>query len=203
MIPFEPQAPIFRFKQDLADPADLQGVVRIRWGRPDRRGLFTYYTRLDQALLLWSGAIALIFVTAQFVPLDWKTQAIAWSALSLATTIITSWLAWAWATAKQCRWILGVWCLLMVGGLCLTNYGVFMVQSTLLMHLCTLWLGISGLGYLVSGWGMQSQALTLTGITHWLLVPLLTVLPTWQFLLTGVFMAGNLWILAEFQWDHR
>lgn len=195
--------PLFRLKQPVLDAQDLQGIIRIQIGRPGHWLLSTYYTRLDQSLLVWAGSVAVIFLTAQFGSLSWQTQGIAWSILTLAAVSISSRFVWPWVTFKRLRWLIYLWLGLMLLGLGLTNYGIFAPYGPILLHLCPLWLGLSAIGYMVTGLGMRSQALTLSGLLHFCFIVVPFWFPSQQFLLTGLTMSGILWLLAELQWDHQ
>lgn len=163
----------------------------------------TYYTRLDQALMLWSGVTAIIFLIAQFSYLDWHTQAIADSALTASATSVTGKLAWSWATARKARWVIGLWSVLMLSAIALSDYGIVAGNSLILQHLCTGWLGVCALGYWVTAIGMQSRALTLIAIVHLCAMFLVRTILAWQFFLTGSVLTLSLCLLGTLQWDHR
>jgi hypothetical protein len=197
------KTPIFKFKQPLPNPEELPGILRLRWGTAERVFLDTYYTRLDQALALWGCVSAVIFLTAQFGHLTWTVQAIAWSSLTFLAIPMTFWLTWHWACAKQFRWVIYFWSLLILSGIFLTNYGIFGPSVVILMNLCPGWLGLCVLGYWLTAIGIQSGALILIGFVHLCAIPLLALMPQEQFFLTGIVMTGSLWALAAWQWDHR
>lgn len=194
---------IFQLKQTLADPVDLHGVLYLRIGLPNHRGISTYLTRLDQALIIWGIVTAVISGVAQVYPLAWTIQAVLWSVLSCAAILITSSLTWFWVNTRQQRWILYIWSLLILIGLALTDYGIFFGWGLVLVNLCSLWLGLSALGYFATGMRMRAPALIVIAIVHIGAIPLLTVLPTWQFLLTGGVISCSLFCLAAFQWQHQ
>ncbi|NEQ34240.1 MAG: hypothetical protein F6K04_25190 [Leptolyngbya sp. SIO4C5] len=194
--------PIFQLKQPLHQPQDRQGVFHLRWGG-DRAFLETYYTRLDQALILWAWCVFVIFATAQFSPLDWYWQAIAWSSLSGLAIMVTNWLTWQWAQLKNLRWIIYYWSALMLLGVCLTDYGIFGGCPSILLNLCPLWLGLSALGYGVTAGGMRSRALALTSGLHLGAIAALPWFLGWQFLFTGSVIALSLVFLSVLQWDHQ
>ena len=194
---------IFQLKQDLVDPVDLHGILRLQLGRQDKFFVATYFTRLDQALLIWGAVTAAIFLIAQFYFIDWHTQAIIWSALSGAAILTAGRLTWFWVTTRNQRWILYGWSLLVVCGLYLTDYGIVVGWGVILGNLCSMWLALSALGYFATGIGIQAKALILMSIVHLCSIPILTIFPTWQFLLTGVVMSGSLFCLAAFQWEHK
>lgn len=193
---------IFQLKQSLVDPVDLHGVIKIQFGRDGHRFISTYLTRLDQALIAWGMVTAAIFLIAQLYLLDWHTQAILWSGLSCMAIVISGKLTWFWITTRNQRWIFYSWSALVLVGLCLTDYGIFNGWGVILRHLCALWLGISALGYVVTGIGIQAQALVAIGLVHAGAIPGLTWLPTVQFLLTGFVMSSSLFLLAMFHWEH-
>lgn len=195
--------PIFRVKQPIPDPEELQGLLRLRSAVGGRVWLNTYYTRLDQALVIWGAVTAVIFLTAQFSELNWTVQAQIWSILTLFTIPVTSWLAWHWATVRQVRWVVILWAILILGGICLTCYGVFLPRGSILSNLCPLWLGVCVLGYGITSLGMRALALTIITSVHLLAIFLLQLVPEQQFFLTGIVMAGSLWVLAAWQWEHR
>ncbi|MBE9068613.1 hypothetical protein IQ260_18365 [Leptolyngbya cf. ectocarpi LEGE 11479] len=194
---------LFQRKQKLVDPVDLHGVIHIPIGQATSGNDSTYLTRLDQALVLWGMASAAIFCVAQFYRIDWSIQATLWSVFSGAVTLIAGQLTWFWVSSRNQRWILYHWSLLILIGLGLTDCSIWMGWGSLLAHLCSLWLGISALGYFVTGIGIQAPALLFLGILHSLVIPILAVLPPWQFLLTGVVISGSLFCLAAFQWQHK
>jgi hypothetical protein len=136
---------VFQLKQNLVNPVDLHGVLRIKLGSQDKVFVSTYLTRLDQALMVWGVVVAIIFLSAQFYYLDWGTQAVVWSALSVAAILLSGRLTWFWVTTRQQRWILYFWSLLVLTGLCLTDYGIFAGWGVILRNLCSIWLGISAL----------------------------------------------------------
>ena len=194
---------IFQLKQSPLDAVDLHGVIKIQFGQPDKIAISTYLTRLDQALIVWGIVTAIIFGVAQSYRIDWYTQAIVWSVLSVITVGISTRLAWFWVATRNQRWLIYGWSLLVVAGLCLTDYGIFTGWGLLLRHLCGLWLGISAIGYIITGVAIQAQALILTGIIHIGAIPCLTVLPARQFFLTGLVMSFSLWLLAIVKWRHQ
>lgn len=194
---------IFQLKKSLVDPVDLHGVIKIQFGNPQNPFISTYLTRLDQALLTWGVATAIIFSVAQFSFLDWHTQAILWSVLSCLIVSISGKLTWFWVTTRKQHWILYGWTLLVITGLCVTDYGIWQGSGLILRHLCALWLAISAIGYGLTGIGIKAPALILLGVVHAFTIPSLTLLPLHQFLLTGSIMSVSLFFLAAFHWDHE
>ena len=194
---------IFQHKQILVDPVDLHGVLCIRFGGQDKSFISTYLTRLDQALILWGVVTAAIFLIAQFYPLDWSLQSIVWSVLSGGAILASGRLTWFWVSTRNQRWILYFWSFLVVVGLCLTDYGIVLGWGIVLGNLCSMWLAISALGYLITGIGIRAWALILMSFVHLCAIPSLMLFPAWQFFLTGVVMSSSLFCLAAFQWEHQ
>lgn len=202
MIQSDSSQPIFRSKQEAVDVQDLEGLLRIHLKIKNLTLYSGFYTRIDQVFLLWGAIAAIIFFTAQFVPIDWVTQASIWSVLTLIGTLGTVQLAWYWVTVEQLRWVVYCWVALMLGGLVLTNLAIFGAGwSFLLLYLCPLWLGLSGVGYLCTGWGLRSRMFLLVGTMHLLAIFLLLYLPQAQYSIAGIVTSGMLFLLAEVQWD--
>ncbi|MDJ0657901.1 MAG: hypothetical protein QNJ42_00250 [Crocosphaera sp.] len=195
--------PLLRFKQKDLDIQDLCGLLKI-YGRIGEKTLFyRFYTRIDQVFLLWGIITGVIFVTAHFFPISWHHQAISWSILTLVGSLIMAHLTHFWVKVEQLRWIVYFWIALMIVGLSITDLGIFGGIGIILINLCPLWLGLTAIGYLVMGIGMSSQTFMISGLIHVAGIQLLPYFAQWQFLLTGLIMAGCLFLLAELQWDMR
>ncbi len=201
MTAFSSTQSIIRRKQQALDVQDLEGLLRIHIKVKDLTLFSSFYTRIDQVFLLWGGVTALIFFTAQFFHWSWAHLAIFGSVLTLIGAGGTVHLAWYWVTVERLRGLVYTWVGLMLAGVALTNWGIFGGGWVVLPHLCLLWLGLSGVGYLATAWGLRSRAFLLSGLLHWGAIALLSYVPTWQFLLTGIVTAGSLFLLAEMQWD--
>ena len=143
----------------------------------------------------------IIFTIAQFFPVSWIAQAYWWSVLTVVVTFAMGAVTYCWVRVEQVTWIVYWWAFLMFGGLGLTNFGIFWGGSSLLPHLCALWLIICALGYFGTAWGLRSRAFILAGLFHLLGVALMPYVGGWQFFTTGAIMAGTLLLLAEVQWD--
>jgi hypothetical protein len=193
--------PILRRKQHALDVQDLEGLLHIQIQFKDFKLFSGFYTRIDQVFILWGLITSIVFSTAQFLSLNWTDQAIAWSILTSIGAWGTCHLAWYWVTVERLRWVVYVWVALMLGGVLLTNWGLFGGGWVLLPHLCRLWLGLSAIGYGITAWGLRSRALLAIGLLHLGAIALLPYLPTWQFLFVGIVTAGSLFLLAEVQWD--
>ncbi len=200
---FNYSVPLLRRKQKDIPDHEILGLRRIHW----HIGEFTlhtgFYTRIDQACILWSLLIIPMFVTAQFFPISWTLQAYLWSILSLVgTAMMVNWTQY-WVKIERVSWTLYIWVILMLVGLLLTNIGIFFGRGEILMNLCPLWLGLSTLGYLTTGIAVRSRALISVSIFHLLSIFILPHISEWQFLTTGCVMVSSLLLLAEFQWDMR
>lgn len=194
------QPPLCR-KQPTKAIHELEGLWYVNWQIGKIRLYSTFYTRVDQACILWSFLLLPIFVTAQFIPISWSLQATLWSILSgIGTIAMVSWTSY-WVKVRQVRWVLFCWVILMLSGVLLTNLSIYLGWADILLNLCQLWLGLSTMGYICTGLGVRSRALIFTGILHLLLIFILPYIAPWQFLSTGAFMALCLLLLAEFQWD--
>lgn len=200
---FNYTVPPLRRKQPCVDVQELQGVWRVDWRIGNTTVYSTFYTRVDQACILWSLILAAMFATAQFFPLNWSLQALLWSALTLfGTAAMVLWTAF-WVKVERVRWVLYCWVVLMVVGLMVTNCAILLGWGEVLIRLCPLWLGLSALGYLCTGLGVRSRAIILVGVIHLISILLLSYFGAWQFLLTGGVMACTLLLLAQWQWDMR
>jgi hypothetical protein len=200
---FSLSQPLLRDKQQELDIQDLQGLLRLEW----KIGQFSFwsgfYTRIDQVFILWGLICACIFLAAQFLPISWYTQAIFWSILSFVGTMSMVMLTWFWVSVEKLRWLLSSWVILMLGGVALSDVGIFFGWGAILMHLCPLWLTLSAVGYLLTALGVRSRTFSIVGIIHLAGIAVLPYCGGWQFLATGIVMAISLLLLAEWQWDMR
>ncbi len=199
---FDRTVPAFQWKRDNLDINQREGVLYL--GKQPSTGGHSslYYTRLDQALLLWAIATAIIFLTAQFHAFDWHHQARVWSALSLTMLTTTSLRAWPWAVALNLRWVVYLWAVITLIGLGLTDYAIYLSVVPILLNLCPLWLGLCALGYGITAIGMGSRALIGVVLVHLIAIGLVWMLPAGLFGITGGAIAGCLFILAQLEWDH-
>lgn len=200
---FNHHQPILRWKQQAVDIQDHQGLLVFQLSRQNQTLVSTIYTRVDQSFGVWGLLSALIFMTAQFTTISWTVQAICWSALTLTGVIAMFSLTHFWVKVERVNWILSWWSGLMLLGVMLTDLGIFGGWGQILMHLCHLWLGLSAVGYLVTGLGLRSRALLITATIHLLGLVALPYFIGWQFFLTGAVMTTNLLFLAQVQWDMR
>ena len=91
----------------------------------------------------------------------------------------------------------------MLAGVVVTDIGGFGPNPFILMNLCSIWLGLSGLGYFLTGLGLRSRTFLLAAIFHGLAIGILSLVPQLQFFITGSVIAGTLFMLADVQWDMR
>lgn len=198
---FNPDVPMLCRKQGVFEIPELPGLWRCHWQIGNFIVLSTFYTRLDQACIVWGAISLVIFGTAQFFPISWTTQAIWWSILSLIGTFGMMLLTPPWLKDEGLGWILHSWIILMLLGLVITDLSIFCSWGNVLAYLCHLWLGLVALGYLFTGLGMRSRTLMIIGVIHLLGIALLPYVASWQFLTTGMIMGASVLVLAEFQWD--
>ncbi|MCU0526693.1 MAG: hypothetical protein MUF72_17925 [Elainella sp. Prado103] len=199
---FNSSEPILRFKQETLDFQDQVGLWQIHWQWGDRT-ISRFYTRIDQIFLLWGMITALIFGVAQFCQITWTTQALVWTGLTLLGVLGMGLLAWFWVSVERLRWLIYSWAGLMILGILYTDLCILAGQWQLSPYLCSVWLGLSALGYLLMGWGMRSRTFLLTAGFHLSAIPLLPYTGHWQFIMTGLVIAGCLLFLSEVQWDMR
>jgi hypothetical protein len=143
---FNPNAPLLCKKQNVLELPDMPGLWRCHWQVGNLTIFSTFYTRLDQACILWGVISILIFVTAQFFPISWMTQAVWWSLLSLVGTLGMVVLTPSWLRVEGLGWVLYSWVILMLLGLVVTDLGIFLGWGEVLNNLCPLWLGLIALG---------------------------------------------------------
>lgn len=203
MVLFKSTEPIIRRKQHALDFQDRQGLLQLKLQISNKTLLNSIYTRIDQVFVGWGLIAAIIFFTAQFAPIDWRIQAIFWSVLTGIGTVGMTILTYFWVKVERLSWVLYAWILLMLGGVVITDLSILGGWGQILMHLCPLWLGLSALGYFVTGWGLRSRAFMIAGIFHLGGILILPYCLGWQFLVTGLVMTANLLIFAETQWDMR
>jgi hypothetical protein len=195
--------PILRHKQTALDYQDQIGLLRVHWQIGSWTIFSRFYTRIDQVFIIWGMITAVIFGVAQFCPIDWTVQAIIWTGLTGIGTAGMVGLAWFWVTVERLRWVVHGWAVLMSLGILYTDLGILGGWWQLLPYLCPLWLGVSAVGYLITGLGMRSRAFLVAGAWHLIGIVLLPHAGSWQYLSTGAVMTGSLLLLSEMQWDMR
>lgn len=200
---FNLSEPIFRPKQHALDFQDRRGLLQFKIEIKDKTLFSAIYTRIDQVFVFWGLISAVIFFTAQFAPIDWITQAIFWSVLTFVGSAAMTILTYFWVTVERLRWLLYGWVILMLSGVIITDLGICLSWGQILMHLCDIWLIISAIGYILTGFALRSRAFVISGIIHCLGVFVLPYCIGWQFLTTGLIMTINLLLFAETQWDMR
>jgi hypothetical protein len=142
-----------------------------------------------------------MFGTAQFFPVSWMLQAGLWSVLSLVGTAAMVSMAYSWVKIEGLTWVLYRWVILMLLGLLVTDLGIFLGWEKVLANLSHLWLGMSGIGYLGTGFAVRSRALLAASFFHLSGILILPYTGGWSFLFTGTLMVCSLLVLAELQWD--
>ena len=196
---FDPNKPIIRFRKEL----DIQNIKGL-WDVNLKIGNFTvlsrFYTRVDQVFLIWGWLTLIIFAIAQFWPISWITQAYWGSLLTALGIVVMVILTYYWSRIRGVSWIAYWWTLVMLVGLGLTNLGIFWGVGAILLNLCPLWLGLSALGYWVTGIGLRSRALIIGGFLHLPTIFLLPYLASWQSLATGATIGGILLFFAVVQY---
>ena len=200
---FNSAEPIIRRKQHALDFQDRQGLLKLRLQISNKTLFNSIYTRIDQVFVAWGLITTIIFFTAQFAPIDWITQAVFWSILTVAGTVTMIVLTHFWVKVERLRWVLYAWIALILGGVAITDLGIYYGLGVILMYLCHLWLGLSAVGYFCTGIGMRSRAFMMAGLFHILGIAILPFFTGWQFLATGLVMTANLLMFAETQWDMR
>jgi hypothetical protein len=200
---FNNSVPPLRRKQVPLDLHNLEeGLWLVNWQIGKIKLYSNFYTRIDQAFIIWGLLLIPMFATAQFLPIGWDLQAALWSILSFIGTAAMVYWSTYWVKRRQVIWILYCWVLLMLLGVVLTDLGIFLGWGEILLNLCPLWLGLCAFGYLCTGLAVRSRTLIFTGVVHVLGIFILPYSGSWQFLTTGGLMVVCLLLLAEFEWDH-
>ena len=200
---FNYSVPLLRRKPLNIEVQDLEGLWQVQFPLGKDRFYSKFYTCLDRACLLWSLLLIPMFGTAQFFPVSWMVQAGLWSLLSLGGTAAMVSMTYSWVKREGMTWVLYGWVILMLLGFLLTDLGIFLGWEKVLPNLCPLWLGISGIGYLGTGFAVRSRALLTTSFFHLSAILILPYTSGWSFLFTGAVMVFSLLVLAELQWDMR
>lgn len=198
---FNQDLPPLKRKQSAFEIQDHPGLWRIHWQVGRTTILSTFYTRIDQACLLWGALTIIIFITAQFTAIDWGIQAILGTGLTLSGTICMVRLAEQCATIKPLSQVVFAWAVLMLLGVLITDLSILLGWGIILQQLCLLWLGLSGLGYLYTGFKMRSRAFFLISLVHLFGIALLPGVIDWQYLFTGILIGLSAMLLADLQWD--
>ena len=186
---------------------DLNGLFKAHFRRIAERSIGSLpsvsFTELDQAFTAW-GLIALaIFSLAQLSTLSWTTQALIDAALTGAGIVGTAKLTWRLACSESLRWVVGLWTMLMAGGMIATAYGIFYGVGVILANLCLLWLGLCVAGYLAMGVGLRSRSFSSACLVHGLAIVAVQIHPAGQFLISGLVMSLTLFFFSLVSWDMR
>jgi hypothetical protein len=203
-MPFlEFASPVLRTKQEERGIHDQHGLINLNLTIAGIPLISSSYTRLDQTCLLWAVTCFLIFFMGQWSPVNWLSQSICWSVLTLLVTSAMIALTHYWAKVEQLRWALYTWVGLILLGLGLGDLAMVLGWWPILIHLCSFWLGMCAIGYFVTGAGLGSRAFLCIGVLHTMAIPIVMVYSQWQCLLTGMVLGGTLFLLAQWQWDMR
>lgn len=103
---FNYSVPPLRRKQLNLDIQDLEGLWQVQLPLGKNRFYSTFYTRLDQAYLLWGLLLIPMFGTAQFFSVSWMPQAGLWSVLSLVGTAKMISKTYYWVKIERVNWVL-------------------------------------------------------------------------------------------------
>lgn len=198
---FDSSIPLLRRKQSAFALQAHPGLWQIHWQFGQTTVLSTFYTRIDQACLLWGLITIGIFAIGQFTAIDWRIQALGGTVLTVAGAIATVKLANYCLPVKPLARVIGAWAMLMLAGMLLTDLGIFLMWGWVLQRLCLLWLTVSALGYLYSGLELRSRSFFLVCLLHLVGIFALPYVEAWQFLFTGCVIGFSAIGLAELQWD--
>lgn len=186
---------------------DLNGLLRAHFRQISDRLIGSLpsvsFTELDQAFTAWGFIALAIFSLAQFSMLSWATQALVDAALTGAGIAGTAKLTWRLAYSESLRWVVGLWTMLMAGGMIATAYGIFYGVGLILVNLCLLWLGLCTAGYLSMGVGLRSRSFISAGLVHGLAIIAVQIHPADQFLISGLVMSLTLFFFSLVPWDMR
>lgn len=198
---FKPQQPILQKKQLSSNPQQLVLMKCLIIKPLEIINLSGIYTCIDQAMAIWGILAAIIFTTAQFSNLSWTNQGIFWSIITFIGIITMVTLTYRWTVLEKLSWLLYSWVILMTVGVIITDIAIAYHWGFMLSHLCELWLILSIIGYLLTGWGMRSRAFFIATIIHAITIFILPYVNGWQFGVTALVMMSNLLIFSEAQWD--
>ncbi|MEC4868516.1 MAG: hypothetical protein SAJ11_20775 [Jaaginema sp. PMC 1078.18] len=193
--------PLLSTKPSPFEVPQRPGQLNFHWKIGSVVLFSTFYTRFDQACLVWGLLSGIIFIAAQFLAIDWLWQAVWWSVLTIIGLAATLAIVPDWVYQDRKGWIIHSWTLLMGTGLILTDLGIIYSWSWILTNLCQLWLIVVALGYVLTGLGLRSRTLIIIGTIHVASIVLLPYVATWQFLFTGIIMSLGSLALAQLQWD--
>jgi len=185
------------------DFQEFEGLGQVQFPFGKERFYSKFYTCLDRACLLWSLLLIPMFGTAQFFPVSWMLQAGLRSVLGLGGTAARVSMTYSGVKIERLTWVLYGWVILILLGLVVTNLGIFLGWEKVLANLCLLWLGISSIGYLETGFAVRSRALLSPSFFHLSGILIVPYTCGWSFLFTGAVMVFSLLVLAELQWDMR
>jgi hypothetical protein len=199
---FNYSVPPLRRKQLNMDVQELEGLGQVQFPLGKERFYSKFYS-LDRACLLWSLLLIPMFGTAQFFPVSWMLHAGLWSAISLGGTAAMVSMTYSSVKIERLTWVLYGWVILMLLGLVLTDWGIFLCWEKVLANLCRLGSGVIFIEYLGTGFAVRSRALLSPSFFHLSGILIVPYTCGWSFLFTGAVMVFSLLVLAELQWDMR
>jgi len=185
------------------DVQELEGLWQVQLPLGKERFYSKFYTCLARACLLRSLLLIPMFGTAQFFPVSWMLQAGLWPVLGLVGTAAMVSMTYSWVKIERLTGVLYGWVVLMLLGLLLIDLGIFLGWEKVLRNLCPLWLRMSVIGYLGTGFAVRSRALLAASLFNLSGLLILPYTDGWSFLFTGAVMVFSLLVLAEMQWDMR
>lgn len=198
---FKPQQPILQKKQLSFNPQQLVSLGCVKVTPLQFLNLSGIYTCIDQVMICWGIVAGIIFLSAQFLPINWTDQAIFWSIITVIAVIVMITLTHTWTSIEGIAWLLYGWVALMVIGVIVTDCSIVYHWGIILSHLSQFWLLLSAIGYGLTAWGIRSRAFVIATIIHSVSIFFLPWCGSWQFGVTGFIMMSNLLIFAEGQWD--
>ena len=160
MTLFNYSVPPLGRKQLNMDVQELEGLGQVQFPLGKERFYSKFYTCLDRPCLLWSLLLIPMFGTAQFFPVNWMLQPGLRSVLGLVGTAAMVSMTYSWVKIvkiESLTLVLYGWVILMLLGLGLTDWGIFLGWEKVLANLCPLWLGMRSLGYLGTGFAVRSR----------------------------------------------
>lgn len=198
---FNPDIPVISKKKSALEIAPAPGLLRIHWQIGEFTIHSSFYTKHDQACLLWSLLSGSIFVIAQFLPVSWITQAIFASGVTLVGIAGMIYLTWYLTAERRLAIVLFAWAGLMLLGAIVTDLSILLSWLPVLTHICAFWLSLSTIGYLITAIGMRSRAFFLAALLHLVAIGILPYVASWQPLTTGIVIGCSVYLIAELQWD--
>ena len=198
---FNSELPPLRRKLSAFDIEELPGLWRVHWQIGNVTLFSSFYTRIDQACLLWGLISGFIFITAQFSEWDWGLQAWVWSGLTLLGVASTALISPYWMKIQPLNQVFSAWVWLMAAGTIVTDLSILCGWAEVLLQLCPVWLLLTAMGYFYTGLEMRSRGFLVIGLIPAIGILAMPYLGAWQFSVTGMLIGVSMLLLAELQWD--